>query len=916
MKRKDIMMKYSDIINPNYCYMKLIPSASISNYDSSELALLVNDLFKNLKERIHYLERQLFMEEKTSIRYMIDISINSVEFFYIIPQVYKDLAIDTIAKMWNGRCTVQEISKENINVLDDPTIYQMKCKYEDSLSLKTDKKSNKFLSKALSIIEIMGDKDNVQLAVNLIPYKRKPSSWKTYCDDIYDRYKKNLPVHKNKIDFEYLFELLVATVGELINLILPDALRSTVDFSIAGDKKELSSSSIKKAKDSKNIIDTQIAVLTKSNDREFEDTLAKSFCSAFKEIKEDNELIGYKTDYKKSNVSPFTPIWNIAVNRLSADELSNIITIAGQSILKQFKNIEHIATKQVQLIPELAEGIAVLGTQTYKNTTQTQYLNESGQYANLPIIILTKMGGGKSTWFENVGVSLMNNFRRKMRTATPAKKESFLCLDFIKQNELSYNIMNNMNPEDIEVIDLSTSEGTSKLGFFFKEVEINYNDKKKRLKTASRQGKEMMKLIDYLNENTSDPLSTPMKRYLNSAFQICYIHENKSLRDAIRIVENYDIRHEYIEMIPNDMREDLDDEVRALLELDDEDGGTKLNLISGIVSRTYTLQSDPVLKEMYNAKPDNGINLVNAMQDGKGIFILMPDDEFDEAMINIISTYVISRIFFACKKRGTLNVNNLTRCTLLIDEINLAPGCLSTLNDIIGQLRKYKLRPIISAHNFQQIKELKTNLTSVGLSVILPQGTSEKNFLEFENHFKKEGFSVEDLQTLKEFETLNLIETSEGKRAFISKFPMPVPGKIEDREDISVSEFKDIINQRIEKANRKNSKNNTELHTGKTSENQEEYVEKDNFHHEEITSKKDVDTTETNKYCPAENLNPQKSENPKRIFNLIKAKPSATNKKTKEQDPSKNIKDLNDEKFNQLFEDAEFLKDNDDEFIL
>src|SRR5699024_10710110 len=95
---------------------------------------------------------------------------------------------------------------------------------------------------------------------------------------------------------------------------------------------------------------------------------------------------------------------------------------------------------------------------------------------------------------------------------------------------------------------------------------------------------------------------------------------------------------------------------------------------------------------------------------------------------------------------------------------------------------------------------------SVGLSVILPQGTSESNFLEFENYFKKEGFTVEDLQTLKEFETLNLIETSEGKRAFVSKFPKPVPGKIEDRTDISVTEFKEIINKRVKDANQK--KNN------------------------------------------------------------------------------------------------------------
>lgn len=893
-KRKDIILKHSDILKPEYSYMKLIPSASISNYDSSALALLVNDLFKNLRERIHIIERRVFLEEKTSIRYMIDISKDRVEFFYIIPSIYKDLAIETIAKMWNGRCTVQEINKDSIRLLNNPTIFQLRYKYEDSLSLKTDKKSNKFLSNALNIIEIMKDDDVVQLAVNLIPYRRKPSEWKTFCDDTYDRFKKNLPIHKNKLDFNYFMDLLVAGVGEFISLILPEALRSTIDFTISGDEKKISNASKDKAKDSVKIIDTQIAVLTKSTDRDNEELLAKSFCNSFKIISEDNELVGYKTSSKKSNVSIHNKVWNIYENKMSGDELSNIITIAGQGILQQFKNIEHIAIKQVQIISELSQGIAVLGTQTFKNKTQTLYLNEHGQYANLPIIILTKMGGGKSTWFENVGVAIMNHYRKCIKALKPAKKESFLCIDFIKQNELSYNIMNNMDPRDIELIDLSTSEGTTKLGFFFKEADFDENNRRERLKVASRQGKEMMKLVDYLNAKTSDPLTTPMKRYLSSAFKICYIHKNKSLRDAIRIVENYDIRHEYIDMIPEELREDLDDEVRALIELDDEDGKTKLSLISGILSRTYTLQNDPVLKEMYNAKPDEGVNIADAMQDGKGIFILMPDDEFDEDMINIVSTYVISRLFFACKKRGTLNSNMLTRCTLLIDEINLAPGCLSTLNDIIGQLRKYKLRPIISAHNFNQIALLKTNLKSVGLSVILPQGTAEENFKEFENYFKKDGFAVEDLQTLREFETLNLIETSQGKKAFISKFPKPVTGKIEDREDISVSEFKDMINQKIIEANKSTSITNINSNT--------------NFNNDKKTIQ-----IFNNDICSDEPSKPTESSKDhynKNDYIAVDKYIDTDESKLMDKEDTDTVKDLNDEKYNYLFENEAF---NDEE---
>ena len=151
MRRKDIQIKYSDIINPTYAYFKLIPTSGVNNYDSSNLSLLANQLFKTLLSRIHFFEKQVFIEEKTSIRYVIDISTDCVNFYYIIPKEYKFIALDTISKTWNGKCTVQEVHKESIKVLNNPTVYQMKYKYQEFLSLKVDAKSNQFLYKALSI---------------------------------------------------------------------------------------------------------------------------------------------------------------------------------------------------------------------------------------------------------------------------------------------------------------------------------------------------------------------------------------------------------------------------------------------------------------------------------------------------------------------------------------------------------------------------------------------------------------------------------------------------------------------------------------------------------------------------------------------------------------------------------------------
>lgn len=875
MKRKDIKVKYDNVLNPKYSYFKLIPSSGIYNYDSSGIALIANQLFKTLFSRIHFIEKQFFIENKTSVRYIIDINNKSVSFYYIIPTEYKYLAIDTISKTWNGKCTIQEIHKESIRVLKNPSVYQAKYKYQDFLSTKVNNKDNKFLYKALSILEIMREGDNLQLAINLLPSKIDSKNWRTYCDDIYDRFHKNLPIEKNKLDIDFLINLLKSSISDVIKVLLPGGLTNEVEHRIPGSEDDLTNFTIKKGKSSENIIQTQIAVLTECEDKNYEDILAKSFCNSFRELDLDNKFICSKVRNKYHNVSPHNEEWNLSSLKVSASELSNLMTIAGSNILKKFKSIEHISTKQVDVVPELLEGISILGEQihAFNKIKYIYYLNEHKHYAYLPILLLTSMGGGKTTWLENVGCSVMNSWKN---SKDKRKKESLFCIDFIKQNEMSYNIMYNIDPEDTILIDLSTSEGIKKLGLYYKEALSEFNTPRDIVNFAATQGEEMMRLVDTLNFGITDNLTGPMCRYLSCAFQICFIHKNKTLKDAIDILSDYKTRHEYINMIPEDMKELLEYEVKALLELDTDDFGTKDKYISGILTRVYKLMSNPTLKDLYNAKPEDGIDLLDAMQNGKAIFVTMPDDLFKDETINVISTYLISRLFFVCQRRGILSEDELTRCTLIIDEVNIAPGCLRTLNSLISKIRKYKLRIITAAHNFEQLKIIKSNLTSSGLSVILPAGSHRNNFLELEDEFKHEGFYLEDLQKLKDYETLNLMNTSDGKKAFISKFPKPVNGKIEDRNDITLVEFKRIVNKRLkdvemkrlkdeEKINKNKNKNKNNNIFNKNNENSKSNVisisKKQNFKKENTDNKTTEENTVENSDFNIKNLNDKQFNN-------------------------------------------------------
>lgn len=804
-KRKIECYRLGAIRDPEYCYLKIKSSTKISNYNSEEISLLANKISNKLRNRIYKIENTFYLEQKSSIRYMVSVKKNKIEFVLIVPRVYKNLAMSAIEKTWNTQCNIMEVGKEDVEILDSPSIFQLRLKYQDALSLKHNGEKNNFLFNALNVVDIMGDGDCLQFIVNLIPNDVKANKWKTLCDEIYDRYKKNESIEKRAYETSgiYSFGRLIA---QFIDMCLPEALKFNTEYKMQGDVKKLNETSLKKATLGHKVISAELAILTKANSKEKEKELAQTFAMACSDIKLDNELLLEEISHPSyNNMSAHLSNLGLDKNKLTVYELSNFITIAGKTIIENFKGIiDYSSTKETRVIDELKQGIVPLGVQQYRSKDYNVYLNETEEFGYLPIVILTMMGGGKTTWLETVGVALMNYNRRRNRVLLPRPKESIVVIDYIKQCEMSYNIMNNIDPRDIVKVDLSTEEGTRMLGMSFIEEKLPKSNRDKII-AASNQGEEMMKLINLLNDETAQKLTANMIRFLTSAFKVCFINENQSLKNAFDIIEDYEIRHKYIDMIPRKMKKKLDTEIKTLLSLDTPEGGTRTGAeITGILSRKYVLERTPILKEMYSTKPESMINFYDLMQQGKAIFILMPDDKFSEPIINIIVSYVLSRLFFACKQRGKISPHLVTRCTLLIDEIDTAPSCLVELKSKIKTFRKYKLRPIFSAHDFDQLKEIEKRANSVGFSIILPKGTSEANFNSFKTEFNNQGFNVEDLYELKQYQTLNLIQTKEGKKAFVSTFPKPVPNKyeiiskLEDSKIRNFEDFKRPIDERIE----------------------------------------------------------------------------------------------------------------------
>ena len=422
-KLKSIKLSdYFAIQNPNYVYLKLIPSSAIKDYDSSGLAIIANQIYKKFMDRITKKEKTWFYEVRSSIKYIISIRKTEVSFYYIIPEVHVNLAMDAISKCWNNKCTATIVDKSAIRILENPTVYEANYKYEDFMSIKTDSKSNTFLSKALSVVEILEDDDEVQIAINMIPYNRSNVSWKSFYNDMYKKYKSGFPIVKNKKSIAYTFDFARYILTDAIDGII-EGIKCTIDGKtkktntessrISPNFKDLSNSTKDKEHASERLIDTQIFIMSESSTKSKANTNARAICNSFSEVRGDNEFT-----FKKKKEAPQIEkrVWSNKVNIMHSKENANFIAIPGQTILDEIKCIEHINTLEVPPQEELLNGIVPYGTMTYRGKLFTMYLNENGELAFLPLLVMTKQGGGKSTWFENIGVFLMNNFKRKMKS--------------------------------------------------------------------------------------------------------------------------------------------------------------------------------------------------------------------------------------------------------------------------------------------------------------------------------------------------------------------------------------------------------------------------------------------------------------------------------------------------------------------
>ena len=688
MKHKQYSMKLNDYFKlnkPNYVYLKLIPNTSIRNHKTNTIAEIINGLYLDVVERFKKHNKGFSYTLPAKVSFIIDIFSDNACFYLVVPEVFvkqfKQKLTDTF-----GKITIDQV--EGIqSIYKYCTKYSMDYARDDVMSLSVDKRENELLEANLSVMDILQDDDRLTIIYNFIPQsKLSLASWKSHHADMMKKYKEG-----RCLDKTFTLNKVVLAVSNILFCTI-DTLVNTVNWICGNEEKnddlrkrfipvqELTKTTIKK--ENAEIVKTQIMLLSQSKDETREKDNMKTLINTFSVAGEgaDNKLIAKKVIDKdkpksigikktsKSNLSRNKkveenkmPVFNVEehtfncdIMRMSTDEIgSNAILVPGKTLIEEYhlEAVQHVET----MIPdELQNGSVRYGENTFrgKTTTVTTSTNEDSNC--MPVIVMAKMGGGKSTFFENNGVDAIKN------------NEGLIVIDFIKNCELSDNIISNIPKEKTIVIDFSDYACSE--GFSFNEINMirDMKDPMSRYECAGLQNALITQFIDSLGE---EEFSASMGRYLDAACSAVLIHENKTIKDIVKCLEDYKARAEYMQqlekfkqLMPEEYQELIDDDLTALEELNEyrdvkvnnkktgevEVSGTSSSKISGILSRVSQLKKNPALKFMYARKPKNNINLAQLMQEGKAIFFKLPQNKFSSVTSkNVMVSYLFSKIEMA-----------------------------------------------------------------------------------------------------------------------------------------------------------------------------------------------------------------------------------------------------------------------------
>lgn len=767
-----------------FTIFKIVPDYNLTNSNNIALVNVFSSIYKTPRQRFS-LKRGY--ELPNQVYFDIVFKKGQANFYLSVKEEYEELLKNKMDTIWNNAEITKVDNIENGMSFKNTEVCELILKDYNFKSLSVSRGDLYPLTNMMGILKMLNDNETVRVNIAIEPIKR--SNWVDIAKDEYKQYESGKIVNNDTDKREKLMKLGFTGAEAIVNLyiemrlLLLESILGIITEEKEEDKFNInlkidSLEEIKKTnkyigltaetnyKMTSDVFKVRISILSSSLDNSRAKLNMLSVANSYKSLNNDNSLV-IKLLTKKQQESLFNDVMENYIKPskhciLSDKEVSKLITLPQKDLQNEYK-IQSIDTREIDIPEKLQDGLVRIGIAEKQGKKITAYWSKDKNVMALAKVFVGPQNAGKTTAVK--------------RTVKDCYKAGYsnIVIDFIENCQTAKEIEEVISDKDIVILELGNKDYIPSLAYNEVSNMITENmDSWDRVNYANLISEQVEYLINAVTDSGTGELTAPMIRYLHAASMITFIRPGATINDMFLVLRRWDKRNEAIRYAKYSGCFEKDDDIfYDLEELHERDKegkiiGTKENLIIGILNRIVVLKKNPFIKAMLAANINKEDNITKWIEEGKSIFIHIPQTKFpNQNTRDILTTFFISRIWLSVQLRE--NNKDARLCNVIFDEVHQVPTTARFLSNHITEFRRHRLGLILSCHYLKQMRDLLTALKSSGASYVLIAGTEKENLEALKEEILP--FTVEEGMKLKPHTSINVVNYGNQYSKFITSLP-------------------------------------------------------------------------------------------------------------------------------------------------
>lgn len=692
-------------------FLRIIPHRSVLNSNTRKLQQALHQIFSVKHPIFPWQHKEGFylkLRETPAMWWYLRISPESIDFLIALPEDLIEsfkIKLDNF-EQWKS-CRIEEVDQLELPV-DDTDLYRMSYTRNDMFSLNFDYREQ--LTPVTDLLRISNEMSgNEELFLTLKTEAFDREKWKKVADYAWSKWEQGKIVPRRGLDFSRsfrsLFTVLMKVLEEIRGLLV-DVINSIEKTfmshsSSAGDQMAAAGLSIQdsermailatggpsqrtKMKRTQPVFKTNIFLGVHSPDRVRREVLASSARNALETLNGDN---GVKLI--KINIRPQQAIQSISnaeykdyqYNLMSTDEIGKIQQLPTRELQQEFSDRLQFNDKVEVEIPETFlnnKGI-LAGTTTVKGTEIPIHIP-----VDVPDMLFTPRGiiGSPRMGKDQLAINIIVEANRKHGIGA-------IVPDVIDERNghrgMADALRDFVHPDKVIDINLGDFDYPPYLG-----LQTLAGESSNERILSNRIAQELTRFLmgdDIENHQTKEYLQEFAKAVKGDLIGIKLLCMSETYREEV--IEDLRAKHR---------------DTTALERFHHLSEGRQQQIAQPVLIRLQQILGDEFLKPIFGQQPNNNIDLLKWMKEGKVVIFRIPSRDLGEEAVKTIVYWII---LVAYLTRLKMNVEEDKGVFLVMNEPHqfMSKGLAHLSKRILSEGPKYRFTPLILFHNLSQIED-------------------------------------------------------------------------------------------------------------------------------------------------------------------------------------------------------------------